>query len=116
MKSKSNHNILLINPWIYDFAAFDLWAKPIGLLYIGSLLRKNGYMVHYIDCLDIHTPDMEDATGIEPAKRKGYGTGRFYKENVVKPDCLKDIPKDTADTVLLRKYFKESLKGSQCPT
>jgi len=25
-------NILLINPWIYDFAAYDFWMKPLGLL------------------------------------------------------------------------------------
>jgi hypothetical protein len=28
--------ILLINPWIYDFAAFDFWTKPLGLLQIGD--------------------------------------------------------------------------------
>jgi hypothetical protein len=28
-----------VNPWIYDFAAYDMWARPLGLLYIGSLLR-----------------------------------------------------------------------------
>jgi len=35
--------ILLINPWIHDFAAYDLWAKPAGLLYLASTLKKNGY-------------------------------------------------------------------------
>jgi len=28
--------ILLINPWIYDFAAYDLWVKPLGLLSLGG--------------------------------------------------------------------------------
>ncbi|MEW6616497.1 MAG: radical SAM protein [Thermodesulfobacteriota bacterium] len=110
MKNKKNHDILLINPWIYDFAAFDLWAKPIGLLYIASLLRKNGYRVHYIDCLDINTPDMENVTGIEPAKRKGYGTGRFYKENVAKPDCLKGIPKRYSRYGITPVIFLKELK------
>ena len=32
--------ILLINPWIYDFAAYDLWSKPLGLLYIAALLKS----------------------------------------------------------------------------
>ena len=33
--------ILLINPWIHDFAAYDFWLKPLGLLYLGGLLRAN---------------------------------------------------------------------------
>jgi len=28
--------LLLINPWVYDFAAYDLWAKPLGLLYLAE--------------------------------------------------------------------------------
>jgi len=35
MKDKpENTNILLINPWITDFKAYDFWLKPHGLLYI----------------------------------------------------------------------------------
>jgi len=26
--------ILLINPWVHDFAAYDFWLKPLGLLYL----------------------------------------------------------------------------------
>ena len=49
-------SIVLINPWIYDFAAYDLWSKPLGLLSIGSFLRECGFRVHLIDCLDAHHP------------------------------------------------------------
>jgi hypothetical protein len=48
---ETSFNILLINPWIYDFAAYDFWAKPLGFLYLAALLRKNGFFIHYIDCL-----------------------------------------------------------------
>ena len=34
---KDAPHILLINPWIHDFAAYDFWAKPIGLLIITSI-------------------------------------------------------------------------------
>ncbi len=51
MKHMSPH-ILLINPWITDFAAYNFWIRPIGLLYIASLLRENGFQVTLIDCLD----------------------------------------------------------------
>ena len=33
------NNFLLINPWIYDFAAYDFWTKPLGLLYIAAILE-----------------------------------------------------------------------------
>ncbi len=49
-------NILLINPWICDFAAYDFWIKPIGLLYIAGLLRQDGYNVELIDCLNPYHP------------------------------------------------------------
>ena len=34
--------VLLINPWITDFAAHDLWSKPMGLLVLASLLKRGG--------------------------------------------------------------------------
>lgn len=44
--------VLIINPWIYDFAAYDYWLKPLGLLYLASYLRKNNVEVMFLDCLD----------------------------------------------------------------
>ncbi|MFH1593558.1 MAG: B12-binding domain-containing radical SAM protein [Candidatus Omnitrophota bacterium] len=41
---------LLINPWIYDFAAYDFGIKPLGLLRIASRLRQNS-AVSFVDCL-----------------------------------------------------------------
>lgn len=110
------HDILFINPWIYDFAAFDLWAKPLGLLYIAGLFRRNGYRVHYIDCLDIHHPDMKDKIGIAPPKRKSYKTGRFHKENIRKPDCLKDIPKSYSRYGITLDIFRKQLMSIPKPS
>ena len=36
----NGRKILLVNPWIYDFAAYDLWVKPLGLLYIGATAKE----------------------------------------------------------------------------
>lgn len=47
-----NTNVLLINPWIYDFAAYDFWSKPLGLLYMAGILRKNSIGVQLIDCMN----------------------------------------------------------------
>jgi len=75
--------ILLINPWIYDFAAFDMWARPLGLLEIGAYLRNRGFRVHVLDCLN--TP-----TSIPTKRKRGpvpksYGTSKYYKEEVARP-------------------------------
>jgi len=54
--NKDVPNILLVNPWICDFAAYDFWAKPIGILTLASILRRHGFSVYYIDCLDRFHP------------------------------------------------------------
>ncbi|MBC7189566.1 hypothetical protein H5U35_05050, partial [Candidatus Aerophobetes bacterium] len=53
-KNKNEMNVLLINPWIYDFAAYDLWVKPLGLLRIASFLEEFGHKVYLLNCLDRH--------------------------------------------------------------
>ena len=45
-------NVLAINPWIYDFAAYDFWLKPYGFLVILSYLKNAGVTIDYVDCLD----------------------------------------------------------------
>src|SRR4030043_306270 len=78
---KHTPHILLINPWITDFTAYDLWIKPLGLLNIASLLRGNGFRVTLIDCLDLSI------------KTKRYGDGKFFKTKIEKPFPLKSIPR-----------------------
>ncbi|PKN77527.1 MAG: hypothetical protein CVU52_00175 [Deltaproteobacteria bacterium HGW-Deltaproteobacteria-10] len=87
--NEMSKNILLINPWIYDFAAYDLWLKPLGLLYIGSLLRQNNHQIAFIDCLDPYHPAMK-AIGKKP-KRQAYGDGKFFRQVIEKPDKLKKM-------------------------
>jgi radical SAM superfamily enzyme YgiQ (UPF0313 family) len=75
-------HILLLNPWITDFAAYNLWIRPLGLLYIASLLRENGFQVTLIDCLDFYS------------KTKKFGDGNFFKTKIEKPLSLKSIPRN----------------------
>ncbi len=69
---------LLINPYIYDFAAYNFWSSPLGLLYVGSILRKNGFEIGLIDCMKV-----------QEEKRKEDGRAPFFKEKVTKPAALK---------------------------
>lgn len=85
--------ILLVNPWIYDFAAYDFWIKPMGLLYLGGLVRANGHHVSYIDCLDPHCPEMMHKYQKAP-RRHPYGHGRFFRTVIEKPAALKMVPRN----------------------
>ncbi len=84
---------LLVNPWIYDFAAYDFWQKPLGLLYIGAVLRKNGFQVDLLDCLDRYHPDLACAYPQSAQSGRGDGSGKYHREPVARPDCLKEIPR-----------------------
>lgn len=97
--------VLLINPWIYDFAAYDLWAKPLGLLYIGALLRENGCRVELLDCLG-----PEGTAG-----RKPGGHGRFIRNKVPKPQQLISIPRHYARYGISPEAFIEKLKDIPVP-
>ncbi|MDR2018149.1 MAG: radical SAM protein [Syntrophobacterales bacterium] len=67
-------NVLLVNPHIYDFAAYGFWSSPLGLLYLGGILRKNGMNLRLIDCMV--TLDV---------KRKPDGRAPFLKKNDPRP-------------------------------
>jgi len=87
-----SHTILLINPPIYDFAAYDLFNKPLGLLYLASFLRRAGFKVRLIDTLDRLHPALQKLPA--PAHLKADGTGKYHSEIIEKPSCLKDVPRN----------------------
>ncbi len=105
------NNVLLINPWIHDFAAYDFWLKPLGLLYLGGLLRQNGHRANYIDCLDTYHPEML-ARGLKP-RRHAYGRGKFFRQVIPKPDNLKFMPKNYCRYGILPEIFRNDLKKYQ---
>jgi radical SAM superfamily enzyme YgiQ (UPF0313 family) len=98
-------HILLINPWIHDFAAYDFWAKPMGLLSIASMLRHHGIQVSYIDCLDRFHPR---APKTDPGAR--YGRGPYYKTRIPKPTGLQDVPRYFSRYGIKPQWFKDDLR------
>ena len=102
-------NILLVNPWIYDFAAYDFWLKPLGLLYLGGLLRANGHRVSLIDCLDPHSPSMLEKN-IKAPKRHVHGHGRFFRKVIDKPDCLNMMPRSYCRYGIDPDVFRHELR------
>jgi len=96
--------LLLINPWIYDFTAYDLWSKPLGLLYLASFLRSFDYSTALIDCLDKHCSGTAGGT-----KVKKYGTGKFQRTVVEKPEVLNHIPRHFARYGISEQQFIRQL-------
>jgi radical SAM superfamily enzyme YgiQ (UPF0313 family) len=88
---------LLINPWIYDFAAYDLWLKPFGLLRVAAFFRECGWEVDFIDCLDRFHPHLPKYSGGRYPRRDRFGCGKFFKTEVAKPSSLENIE---------RRYFR----------
>jgi radical SAM superfamily enzyme YgiQ (UPF0313 family) len=81
-------HILLVNPWIHDFAAYDFWAKPLGLLTLAGILRHSGCRISYIDCLDRFHPR---APRTDPRARDGRGP--YLKTAIARPAGLDDVPR-----------------------
>jgi radical SAM superfamily enzyme YgiQ (UPF0313 family) len=106
---KPDH-ILLINPWIHDFAAYDVWAKPHGLLQLAGILRAHGFRVSYIDCLDRFHPRSRPA---DPAARNGRGP--YHKERIPKPAGLSDVPRHFSRYGIKPAWFRQDLAQTERP-
>jgi radical SAM superfamily enzyme YgiQ (UPF0313 family) len=102
-------NIFLINPWIYDFAAHDLWSKPLGLLMLAGLLRVQGYNLRLLDCLDVHDSRLQEIPGMKPATRRGFGTGKFYRTQVPKLSSLQQFDRNYYRFGITPEMFQECL-------
>ncbi len=102
--SKVNPHLLLINPWIHDFAAFDFWAKPLGLLQLAAILRENGTHISYIDCLDRFHPRLKTAS-----HHGRQGRGAYQKTKLPNPPGLKDVPRQYSRYGIPISWFREDL-------
>jgi len=77
--------ILLLYPYIEDFAAYDHFAKPVGLWMLGDMLRPVAD-VAYLNILQRNIPEL----GI---RFKPDGTGHFFHRVIETPPQLADIPR-----------------------
>lgn len=109
-------SVILINPWIYDFAAYDLWSKPLGLLYLASYLREQDISTHVIDCMDPYDPEMSKRVNGNKPVRKKYGTGKYNRKEITKPDSLKGINRRYSRYGIDPDIFKIHLKNIKNPS
>lgn len=96
--------ILLVNPWIHDFAAYDFWARPLGLLSLASILRFHGFNVTYLDCLDRFHPR---AAAQSPNAR--YGRGPYLKTPIQHPAGMEDVKRRFCRYGVKKKWLRDDL-------
>lgn len=90
---------ILINPWVYDFAAINLWSRPLGLLKVAEYMSQFDFQqIRLVDCMDIF-------------EERQYGTGRYPREVVEKPEVVKRIPRYFKRYGISLDEFTERLKS-----
>lgn len=112
---KKRPELLLINPWIYDFTAYDFWSKPLGLLFIASLLRQKGFRINFIDCMDRYDTDLLEIQNLILPENHVDGMGPYYKVNTPKPEILRHIPRNYSRYGITEEIFTEKLKRMKKP-
>jgi radical SAM superfamily enzyme YgiQ (UPF0313 family) len=94
--------ILLVNPAIYDFAAYDFWLRPYGLLTVAGKLRGRADSA-FFDYLDRERGDCGSQS--DP-----WGRGRFREERIASPAPLQGIPRHFRRFGLPRQTFRDYLR------
>ncbi len=69
-------------------------------MYLAAKLRRWGFEVHLVDCLDRWNPRLLKRQGRGVPSGKPDGRGKFHKQEIPKPPILKDV---------LRRYSRHGL-------
>jgi len=101
--------ILLVNPPIYDFAAYDFWLQPYGLLSVAGQLRGQAEFLLF-DYLNERPHDC----GLKRMSERNpqsdhWGRGPIYHERIESPAPLKNIPRYFRRFGLPRTLFADYL-------
>lgn len=104
---KQSPVILCVNPWIHDFAAYDFWSKPLGMLTLAAILKAHDCEVFYIDCTDRYHPRALPVS--DPPAR--FGRGPYRKTRIPKPPVLKHIPRHYSRYGIDRQWFIDDLRA-----
>jgi len=83
--------VLLISPPVYDFAFYDLYVKPWGLLRIARWLSENGYETVFLNALDYY--DILSTEVLGACRRKSDGSGKMFRLIQSLPAGVKPIPR-----------------------
>jgi radical SAM superfamily enzyme YgiQ (UPF0313 family) len=94
-----NHmlRILLVNPPIFDFTAYNFWLRPYGMLRVAGHMRASASL-DFFDYLLNHKTD-------------NWGRGPYTFQNIPKPNCFSDIPRRFRRFGRPRAEFRSYLKN-----
>ncbi|WP_020587746.1 B12-binding domain-containing radical SAM protein [Desulfobacter curvatus] len=113
MKTDPPH-ILCVNPWVHDFAAFDFWARPLGLFTIAAILRQNRVRVSFLDCMNRFHPRRT-----KRVKVYWDGRGPFDKTPIPLPEVLETHLGDTNENFTrygaLMEWIEQDLSAMDRP-
>jgi radical SAM superfamily enzyme YgiQ (UPF0313 family) len=68
-----------------------------------------------VDCLDIHDSRMKEISGMKPATRRAFGTGKFYRAEMAKPSELKQFERPYYRFGITPEIFEERLLAGPKP-
>ena len=100
MAGKEKPKILLVNPAIYDFTAYDFWLKPFALLKLAGMLKGKAEL-YFFDFLD--RSKMQ-------SRSDEFGRGKFEYETADKPMIFENINRIYKRFGLKKQVFEEFLK------
>ncbi|MFO7731684.1 MAG: cobalamin-dependent protein [Spirochaetia bacterium] len=111
MKKSKRPKILCIQPPVYDFALYDLFFKPYGLLRIAGRLEQQGYQVEFLNALDYQEPYTLAAKGMP--RRRANGTGKFHRQPAQLPPGVQAIPRQYSRYGVLPEVFAQQVAKTQ---
>ena len=103
--------VLLVQPPIYDFALYDLFLKPYGLMRLESWFQDAGYAVSWLNCLD--TADEATKAVLGSPKRKPDGTGKFFRQHTSLPGGMPRIPRRFSRYGIIAERVAEEIRSSR---
>jgi hypothetical protein len=100
--------VLLVNPPIYDFSAYDFWLRPYGMLRVAGFLRGQAHF-EIFDFLDRHD------SRVPPGRYRSdpWGRGEYFSAQVEKPKIYAEIPRQFRRFGLLRREFQAYLGNTE---
>ncbi|HYG75044.1 MAG TPA: radical SAM protein [Planctomycetota bacterium] len=100
--------ILLLNPPVHDFSAYDFWLKPYGMLRVAGFLRGKAHF-QLFDFMDRSSPLVPPAPPGRKYRSDRWGRGEFFSQPLPKPAIFENIPRRYNRLGLPRSTFQTFL-------
>jgi hypothetical protein len=95
--------VLFVNPYIYDFTAYDMWLRPLGLYYLAASVRRySDAEIYWLDALDRFQDGLE-------IRGRADGRGKYKREFVEKPRIYQNVPRNYSRYGVSLEFFQSKL-------